>query len=90
MPSQKAISVQLGAKQQFLLQKQLDSGRYETADEVIDDALTLLADRDSALEAWLRDEVTAIISDSAVPAPIEDVFQRLEARHAHRVSKRGS
>jgi antitoxin ParD1/3/4 len=88
----KPISVELGAKQQAILRQQLDSGRYEDASEVVNDALRLMSERDAVFDEWLRGEVTAALDDKRPPVPIDDVFKRLEARHARRVraAKRGS
>jgi antitoxin ParD1/3/4 len=79
------ISVELGAKQQAILQRQLDSGRYEDASEVVNDALRLMSERDAVFDEWLRGEVAASLGDKRPPVPIEDVFKRLEARHNRRV-----
>jgi putative addiction module CopG family antidote len=38
----KAISVELGSKQRAILRQQLDSGRYDNASEVLNDALRLM------------------------------------------------
>jgi antitoxin ParD1/3/4 len=88
----KPISVELGAKQQAILRQQLDSGRYEDASEVVNDALRLMSERDAVFDEWLRGKVTAALGDKRPPVPIEDVFKRLEARHTRRVraTKRGS
>lgn len=88
----KAISVELGTKQQAILRQQLDSGRYEDASEVVNDALHLMSERDAVFDEWLRSEVAAVMADKRPPVPIEDVFKRLEARHARRLkaAKRGS
>lgn len=81
----KAISIELGAKQQMILRQQLDSGRYENANEVMNDALRLLSERDAVFDDWLRGEVTAALADKRPAVPAEDVFKRLEARHRRRV-----
>jgi Arc/MetJ-type ribon-helix-helix transcriptional regulator len=39
MASSKAISVELKAQQQAMLQRQLESGHYDSVEEVIGDAL---------------------------------------------------
>jgi antitoxin ParD1/3/4 len=92
MASTKAISVELSPGQRAILERQLESGRYQTASEVVGDALRLMADRDAVFDSWLREEVRASMADTQPPAPIDAVFRRLEARHARRVkaTKRGS
>ena len=84
MASSKAISVELSPRQQAILERQIESGRYQTASEVVGDALRLMADRDVVFDAWLREEVRASMADKQPPIPIDTVFQRLEARQAER------
>ena len=91
MASPKTINVELSAKQQAILQRQLESGHYESANEVIDDALRLMNERDAVFDEWLRGEINAVMADKRASVPAETVFKRLEARHARRVKapKRG-
>jgi antitoxin ParD1/3/4 len=84
MASGKA-TIELNAKQQAMLRQQLNSGRYENANEVIDDALRLVSERDAAFNEWLRSEVALVTADKRPPTPIDAVFKRLEARHERRV-----
>ena len=76
----KAISIELGEKQQTILRQQLDSGRYENASEVVSDALRLMRERDTVFDDWLRTDVLASIADKQAPAPIDDVFKRVRSR----------
>ena len=87
----KALKIELGEDQKAILQRQLESGRYEDASDVVNDALRLLDERDADLDEWLRQEVQESLADKAPPIPMEDVFARLEARHAQRMTaaKRG-
>lgn len=84
----KAISIELGAKQQEILRQQLDSGRYENASEVVGDALRLMSERDAVFDEWLRKEVRASIADRRAPAPIDAVFKRVRAKRVGKI--RGS
>lgn len=84
----KATRIELDAKQQALLERQLESGRYESANEVIDEALRLMGQRDEVLDDWLRGEVKAALADKRSPVPLNTVFARVEARHARRVKAR--
>jgi antitoxin ParD1/3/4 len=88
----KAISVQLGARQQAILRQQLDSGRYESASEVVGDALRLMSERDAVFDEWLRAEVRASVADKRAPAPINEVFKRVRAKIARtsKAQKRGA
>ena len=88
----KAISIQLGTRQQAILRQQLDSGRYESANEVVGDALRLMSERDAIFDEWLRAEVRASVADKRAPAPIDQVFKRVRARvaRASKAQKRGA
>jgi antitoxin ParD1/3/4 len=81
----KAINIELGTRQQAILRQQLDSGRYESASEVMNDALQLMSEREAVFDEWLRQEVQASLADKRPPVPMEDVFERLEARHSRRM-----
>jgi antitoxin ParD1/3/4 len=88
----KAISIELGARQQAILRQQLDSGRYESASEVVSDALRLMSERDAVFDEWLRAEVQASVADKRAPAPIDEVFKRIRAKVARsaKAQKRGA
>lgn len=92
MAANKAISVQLKAQQQAILQRQLDSGHYENASEVFQDALMALDERDAVYTEWLRAKAKASMANKKPSIPAEVVFDQLEARHARKVkvAKRGS
>ncbi|OPH84405.1 type II toxin-antitoxin system ParD family antitoxin [Nitrobacter vulgaris] len=81
----KAINVELGSKQQAILRQQLDSGRYENASEVMNDALRLMSERDAVFDEWLRQEVLASVADKRPPSPIDEVFKRVRTRIARKV-----
>jgi antitoxin ParD1/3/4 len=91
MATTKPISVELGP-QQAILQRQLESGLYENASEVVRDALRLMESRDAVFDEWLRGEVKASLADKRPSVPAEDVFTGIEARHKRRVkaAKRGA
>jgi antitoxin ParD1/3/4 len=92
MAPSKAISVELKAQQQAMLQRQLESGHYDTVDEIIGDALRALDERDAVYDEFLRAKVMASMANKKPIVPAESVFKRLEARHARRVkaAKRGA
>jgi antitoxin ParD1/3/4 len=85
-------TIKLDAKQQAILQHQLETGRYQSANEVIDDALRLVSEREAVFDEWLRNEVMAVMADKRAPVPMEEVFNRIEARHNRRskAGKRGN
>lgn len=87
----KAISIELGARQQAILRQQLNSGRYESASDVVSDALRLMSERDAVFDEWLRAEVQVSVADKRAPAPIDEVFKRVRAKVARsaKAQKRG-
>jgi antitoxin ParD1/3/4 len=92
MAPSKAISIELKAQQQAILQRELESGHYENASEVIGDALRALHERGTAYDEFLRARVKASLANKKPSIPAEVVFARLEARHARKkkAAKRGA
>ncbi len=88
----KAISVQLGARQQAILRQQLNSGRYEAPVRSSAMRLRLMNERDAVFDEWLRAEVRASVADKRAPAPIDEVFKRVRAKIARtsKAQKRGA
>ena len=84
MAGSKAIKVELGAQHESL-QRRLDSGRYDDASDVMRAALRALDREESTLDDVLREEVRASMADKRPSIPADDVFKRLEARHARKV-----
>jgi antitoxin ParD1/3/4 len=91
-PTKALISVQLGAKQQAILNRQLATGHYENASEVLQDALLALDKRDAVYDEWLRERVRASMANKKPNIAAEAAFERIEARHARKVkaAKRGA
>jgi antitoxin ParD1/3/4 len=80
MPSSYAI----GSYFERFLKKQIESGRYRSASEVVRDALRLLEEQEKLREAQiknLREKVQEGIN-SGPGVPAEEVFSRLEAKYA--------
>jgi hypothetical protein len=67
----KAFSIELSVKQQALLQRRLDSNRYENLLEMFDDALRLMNTHDAAISEWLREEMEASLAEQLPPSPME-------------------
>lgn len=87
----KTINVDLGTKQASL-QRHLDSGHYENASEVLQDALEALDERSVVDDAWLREEVNTSMADKRSGVPIDVAFKRVRARIARstNAAKRGT
>ena len=83
MARTKAISVDLGS-QQASLKRQLESGHYEDASEVVRDALRALDQRDAAYDELLRAKVKASMANRRPGSPIDDVFNRVREKVARK------
>ena len=84
MAGSKAIKIELRAQQESL-QRRLDSGLYNDASDVMRAALRALDREETTLDDVHREEVRASIADRRPSVAAEDVFKRLEARHARKV-----
>ncbi|MEW6659831.1 MAG: type II toxin-antitoxin system ParD family antitoxin [Thermodesulfobacteriota bacterium] len=85
MPSSYAI----GSHFERFVKKQIESGRYSSASEVIRDALRLLEEQEELREAQirsLREKVQEGVN-SGPGVPAEGVFNRLEAKYTKLMTK---
>lgn len=85
MPSSYAI----GSHFERFLKKQIASGRYSSASEVVRDALRLLEEKEELREAQiknLREKIQEGIN-SGPGVPAEEVFSRLEAKYTKLMPK---
>lgn len=84
-------SIALGDHYEKFIKRQLESGRYNNASEVVRAGLRMLEDFEASRERWLREEIPArsaeMRSDPTLGIPAEQVFGELEARHRQRMAK---
>ena len=83
-PTKATVSVELSAKQQAILQRQLENGHYDSASEVLQDALMALDERDAVYTEWLRQKVRASMANKRPSSPIDAVFDRVRAKVARK------
>lgn len=85
MPSSYAI----GAHFENFLKKQIESGRYSSASEVIRDALRLLEEREQLREAQIESLRTKVQEgvNRGPGIPADEVFNRLEAKYGNLAAK---
>ncbi|WP_113165199.1 type II toxin-antitoxin system ParD family antitoxin [Rhizobiales bacterium] len=83
-------NIALSKDAERFIRKQIESGRFENADEVIDAGLQMLASNEQPLEEWLRNEIPGrygeLIEGRAEGVSIDDAFSRLEDRHRARLA----
>ena len=77
-------SIALGNHYEEFVKKQLESGRYNNASEVVRAGLRMLEDHEEAREKWLRDEIPAryeeLMANPSKAIPAEAVRARFEAK----------
>lgn len=82
----KALKIELGADERAILERQIELGQYEDANEVVNDALRLMGERQAEFDDWLREEVRASLADPRPPIPMEEAFRRVR-EHINRRTK---
>lgn len=84
-------SIALGDHYEKFIRRQLDSGRYNNASEVVRAGLRMLEDFEASRERWLREEVPSraaeMRNDPSIAIPADQVFDALDARHRQRMTK---
>lgn len=79
-------NVALGNYYEEFVKKQLESGRYNNASEVVRAGLRLLEDHEAARERWLNEEIPArfdeLQADASLGIPAGTVRARFEAKRS--------
>lgn len=86
MRTSKPITVTLG-KQQAILESQLSSGEFESASEVVRAGLRALDRETKARDEYFRRLVEESLADPRPDVPMDEVFERLRARHERRMAE---
>ncbi|UVC08528.1 type II toxin-antitoxin system ParD family antitoxin [Rhizobium sp. TH2] len=78
-------AIALERRYEEFIKRQLDTGRFESASEVVQAGLEMLEDFDEAHERWLQDEIPSrmaeIKADPSKGIPVDEVFGELEVIH---------
>ena len=84
MRTSKPITVTLG-KQQASIDKRIERGDFSSASEVVRAALHALDREEEALNDILRTKIQEALDDPRPTVPMDEVFARIERRHADRM-----
>ncbi|MCX8504617.1 MAG: type II toxin-antitoxin system ParD family antitoxin [Beijerinckiaceae bacterium] len=85
-------NVHLGERFENFIAEVIREGRYQNASEVVRAGLRLLEDREAERKEnyeRLKAEIKAAIEDPRPPIPMDEVFDRLEARLSKRMKDNG-
>ena len=91
MPSANKRTFSLPDEQSEYIDKQVDSGTYGSASEVVRAGLRALQERDAVIERWLREEVAPTYdkmkADPNRGLSTEEVAASIRLRHEERLRK---
>jgi antitoxin ParD1/3/4 len=78
-------SIALSEHYERFIRKQLESGRYNNASEVVRAGLRMLEDYEEHRERWLGQEIPQRLAEyqknPAIGVPMDEVFAQIDARH---------
>ncbi len=73
------MTVELGSKLEQFVTELIENGRYQSKSEVLREGIRLIQDREAALDAALARGMADV--DAGRVKPIDEVFDRLEAKY---------
>ncbi|ARO29236.1 addiction module antidote protein [Rhizobium sp. NXC14] len=84
-------NVALGKHYEEFVRKQLESGRYNNASEIVRAGLRLLEDHEAARDRWLNEEIPArydeLVKTPSLGISAEKVRARFETKRRHDAAK---
>ncbi len=92
MPSAIKRTFSLPDAQSEFIDKQVETGTYGSASEVVRAGLRALQERDAVIERWLVEEVVPtydkMMANPGSGIPAEEVFATIRAHHEKRMSEK--
>ena len=79
----KNLTIEFGDREPWIRER-VESGEYSTATEVIQAGLDALEREEAAFDQYLREKVQEALNDPRPDIPMDEVFERLERKHAAR------
>ncbi len=84
-------SFSLNEHHEAFIRKQLETGRYNNASEVVRAGLRMLEDYEEARERWLREDIPdrhrELKRDPSQAVPLDAAKSRFEAKHNAEIAK---
>jgi antitoxin ParD1/3/4 len=94
MPSATKRTFSLPDEQSEYIDKQVKTGTYGSASEVVRAGLRALQERDAVIERWLWEEVAPtydkMMADPSRSISIEEAFASLQAHHERQMREKGT
>ena len=81
MSNREPITIDLG-EHHARVQARIDSGEYSSVTEVIQAGLEALEREEAEFNEYLREKIKEAYDDPRPSIPAEEVFERLERKHA--------